>query len=994
MIKKGRIERTFRFLTAVTIILLGTSIISEGSLKATEYRDNPEEYNDEKIHEVIGEEGNEKTEEIEEGSLEEDTNTISGNTEEIGISLMSFNVQNEGSYTPRTKQITGHNSAEYDDGEFRGTLERYVMSGSPADTKSVTGHPTSSYNKDGYTGTLTQYVESGLPSDTKSVTGQPSSSYNKDGYVGTLTRYVASGSPADTKTVTNQPSSSYNSGGYTGTLTRYVHSGSDSQSKYVEGQTSANYSDSSGYTGTLTEYVYSGSYTPSHTKNVTGQTSQYYNSGGYTGTLTQYLYSGGYTPSDTKYVTGQTSSYYSSGGYSGSLSSYTATITPADSIYVSELFRHVTRQVNTYRYNSYSGTWDTVSVNSSPSAPSTKSYNSGGYSGTLSKSGGGLIYDSGGYPTHHASAGATYTWTREWEAFYAGTVTKPAVTATRYQGYVTRPASDTSVYRYRGDVTRPESDTRVYRYRGTVTTPDTRVYRYQGDVTKPDTREYAYEGNVTRPDTRVYKYEGNVSKPDTRVYGYRGTVYEIDKDAPEITIVTDGDSNPSVSHSTVVNVSDEYTGVELSQYQWTTSPEFPNGGTWTSFTSGETICIDEGSGGYYLHIIAVDKEGNISQSTSKEFVLETLPPKAPELEVDETNFTNRGVVVTIHFENELNTLEYKVGNGEWLKYTKPIGVEENSTIYARETSLTGLESDVSELVVSNIDKVEPKMSIKGNLTEYTREEYIALTVNVEDEISGIKEVTLPDGTKSREEEVTYNVRENGLYSFKVEDNAGNIYEETITVSNIDRQNPIVTIEGNPTEYTEDDEVEITIKVTDKGSGVRGIILPSGEDVEGDTATIKVNKNGEYKIVAEDNVGNKEEFTIIVDKMMIEYFFYIHDSKGQPLQGAEFVLMRDGEDYATATSDENGLVHFGKVPPTGKYTIRQIKAPDGFIVDPDEKDVDVGDESDPIEIINHPRGEELPATGTIDSVIQAGIVFTVGMMSIRMGNKKKRYRNTL
>ena len=392
------------------------------------------------------------------------------------------------------------NTYSYDDGEYSGTI-----------------------NKDGVSAVISgEYI----PEHRKNVTGQTSANYNQDGYTGTLSQYVHSGSytPADTIYVTNQGSSNYNSGGYTGTLSQYLHSGSytPSDTKYVTAQTSANY-NSGGYVGTLTKYVYSGSYTAAHTKYVTAQTSANYNSGGYVGTLTKYVYSGSYTAADTKYVTAQTSANYNSGGYVGTLTKYvySGSYTPADTItgYVRQYLATEKRQ-----YKASLGSWTYVST-SGPTIPSSVYYSSGGYSGTLYKSGSKKL-DMTGRPcsTQYPSPrnGQICYYNVDWSYYMKGNITKPA--------------SDTRVYRYRGNVTKPASDTRVYRYEGNVTKPasDTRVYRYQGNVTKPasDTRVYRYQGNVTKPasDTRVYRYQGEVIKPasDTRVWqqDYLGTAYK------------------------------------------------------------------------------------------------------------------------------------------------------------------------------------------------------------------------------------------------------------------------------------------------------------------------------------------------------------------------------------------------------------------------------------------------------------------------------------
>lgn len=60
-----------------------------------------------------------------------------------------------------------------------------------------------------------------------------------------------------------------------------------------------------------------------------------------------------------------------------------------------------------------------------------------------------------------------------------------------------------------------------------------------------------------------------------------------------------------------------------------------------------------------------------------------------------------------------------------------------------------------------------------------------------------------------------------------------------------------------------------------------------------------------------------------------------DQDGKPLSGAAFGLFDAlGERFATAVSDENGLVRFTKVP-CGSYTLRELSAPDGYLVSKEE-----------------------------------------------------------
>jgi len=81
-------------------------------------------------------------------------------------------------------------------------------------------------------------------------------------------------------------------------------------------------------------------------------------------------------------------------------------------------------------------------------------------------------------------------------------------------------------------------------------------------------------------------------------------------------------------------------------------------------------------------------------------------------------------------------------------------------------------------------------------------------------------------------------------------------------------------------------------------------------------------NPEHPIATIINVPNE----IVIRKV---------DQDGKPLAGASFGLFDAfGERFAVATSDENGMVRFTKVP-YGSYTIRELSAPDGYLASREE-----------------------------------------------------------
>ena len=232
---------------------------------------------------------------------------------------------------------------------------------------------------------------------------------------------------------------------------------------------------------------------------------------------------------------------------------------------------------------------------------------------------------------------------------------------------------------------------------------------------------------------------------------------------------------------------------------------------------------------------------------------------------------------------------------------------------------------------------------------------------------------------------TYPVVANGLYTFESTYNNGTTSEVSVNVTNIDLEKPTLTVADNPIDWVEDDKVTLKINAKDTLSGVYSITLPNGEVVKTATATYDVTKNGTYEFKVTDNVGNMTIHKETVRYLMVGYNFYVYDKNNNPVEGAEFELLRDGESYKKATSGSDGLVDFGKIPPEGKYTIRQTTAPGGVVINPE--DIESGDITEPVEVIIYPRGTELPSTGTLEMAEYLGVI-QVTIIGIVVIKKRK------
>ena len=90
--------------------------------------------------------------------------------------------------------------------------------------------------------------------------------------------------------------------------------------------------------------------------------------------------------------------------------------------------------------------------------------------------------------------------------------------------------------------------------------------------------------------------------------------------------------------------------------------------------------------------------------------------------------------------------------------------------------------------------------------------------------------------------------------------------------------------------------------------------------------------------------------------------------GEKLQGAEFGLYYEGTLVKTATSDANGVVTFDSLIKP-KYTIKETKAPAGYVLSEEEITVNVADAANGVvhkDVVNKPETTTTTTTTTTEA----------------------------
>lgn len=604
-------------------------------------------------------------------------------------------------------------------------------------------------------------------------------------------------------------------------------------SSYNSFPSSYPYSDGQGYSGIYTKsggsYHYSGEVVPSHTINVStyqqtgtgGSASSLppsisYNSGGYVGTMYGQgvsLVSG--SEGDSKWFS-QTKDGYPHG-------SIPSSIEYSGAGYRGTLYQNGSPQVTSgYAADSTSTAWST-----------SENYTPMGYA-VLSAMSGSQSFSQCNYTPNYSGYSSL-------TGCYSGTL------GSSYGPYVHEYSPTSKVWRrvWFGGVSRAES--RVYRqqFAGTITKASTAVYgqSYSGTATKPGYNTYLYG-----QDYSGTAYLGGVD----HYYSYNLTVeYVIDTELPD-GILTANPTNftnndVTITLSEIKDFGDSgINGVIL-----------PNG----TFTSGEVIPYTVGTNGTY-HFIIEDNAGNRKTKSINIVNIDKVSPTA-NLTASPTSFTNENVTLTLSNISDsgvsgLKQIVLPDGKTETTFENKQFEVTENGTYTFRVHDNAG-NITTRSITVSNIDKFAPTANLTQNPTTWTNGNVTLSLTNIQDlGVSGLKNVTLPNGNKVAPTNVNYDVSLNGAYHFDIEDNAGNKTRKTITVSNIDKTLPTANLTASTTGYTKQDVVLNLTSISDNGgSGLKSVKTPNGA-VSNTFSNIAypVQSNGLYQFEIQDHAGNK------------------------------------------------------------------------------------------------------------------------------------------
>ena len=291
------------------------------------------------------------------------------------------------------------------------------------------------------------------------------------------------------------------------------------------------------------------------------------------------------------------------------------------------------------------------------------------------------------------------------------------------------------------------------------------------------------------------------------------------------------------------------------------SVKLPNGTTVTTATAEQVVTAN----GTYSFVVT-DRAGNTKTVTHVVSNIDKIVPSGSIIQTP-TTWTNGNVTLKLTATDaESGIASIKLPNGTTVAtLTAEQVVASNGTYSFVVTDKAGNTKTVSH-TVSNIDKVAPGGTITQTPTTWTNGK-VVLDIKATDNLSGVKQIKLPDGKIVAASVAKFEVATNGSYSFEITDQAGNIKVVVHTVSNIDKVPPVITFNSSQSlsAWTGKD-YQITATVVDNTGEAVTITSPDGISTKGNNIVFIVNGNGSYTVTASDSAGNGATATLSISNI--------------------------------------------------------------------------------------------------------------------------------
>ena len=295
-------------------------------------------------------------------------------------------------------------------------------------------------------------------------------------------------------------------------------------------------------------------------------------------------------------------------------------------------------------------------------------------------------------------------------------------------------------------------------------------------------------------------------------------------------------------------------------------------------------------------------------------VPDVTPPTVRDIRVTPDTPTDQDVLVTAVFsddDGDARGLYRLEGETAWSDYLDGVVVTRNTTVYLKAVDAAGLESEVAEFAVTNIDKDPPVITLNADTLTPARR--TTLTASTE---PGVDMYYSRDGATWTLYAGPIEVTENGAYEFTATDAVGNTGTAGIVFENIypaAPQNPVGTperVSWDPVgaeryilEYSTD-RFEHGIRAATAGSAVDMYGLPAGTwqwrvraDDSDEWATsddiVSGHEPGAAEVVRSDSDGEGDVFFATPDGVWDVFYVAVHAGSRNDWTGTGEVVSAAG-----------------------------------------------------------------------------------------------------
>ena len=198
-----------------------------------------------------------------------------------------------------------------------------------------------------------------------------------------------------------------------------------------------------------------------------------------------------------------------------------------------------------------------------------------------------------------------------------------------------------------------------------------------------------------------------------------------------------------------------------------------------SLSLGESITVGETE-----YSLELQQDSIILRSVVK------IELAAPDAAADITAATNKSVTVTATFDNRAVSNEYRINNGAWQVYQSGVVLAQNGTVSFRSVAPDGTLSEVTTVVVDNIDLIAPDKPVAyADITDVTGKDVTVTATFAADSV--LNEYSVNGGAwQIYDGGIVFS--ENGEIAFRSTDEAGNVSQEQVyKVNNINNNLPEV-----------------------------------------------------------------------------------------------------------------------------------------------------------------------------------------------------------